>query len=170
MFSSIARVYVVLMNQQDRDCVDEVLALEPEKLKFAKRTLRVQRCKLQPALPAKSKPQQQSPAKANSAVVANPRARSSEIPIPKGDPTLGARLVGLPKEARKQAKATEPARLARRLAKKKARLALEKAEDKSKRVRVRKEKRGKNASNSGRKSGKKRERSDRNVERKNMKK
>ena len=45
-------------------------------------------------------------------------------PVPKGDPGLGEKLAHLSKEARKQAKATDSTRVARRLAKKKARMAL----------------------------------------------
>ena len=44
--------------------------------------------------------------------------------MPKGDPTLGDRLARLPKDARKKAKASDAARVARRLAKKRARMAL----------------------------------------------
>lgn len=44
--------------------------------------------------------------------------------MPKGDPSLGERLIHLPKEERKQYKASDANRVARRLAKKKARNAL----------------------------------------------
>jgi nucleolar protein 12 len=46
------------------------------------------------------------------------------ITIPKGDPSLGKKLAHLPKEERKQFKASDADRVARRLAKKKARNAL----------------------------------------------
>ncbi|KAH9480621.1 Nucleolar protein 12 [Psilocybe cubensis] len=92
----------------DRECVDEILALEETKLKFAKRKLRVQRCKIG----GKQAPQ----SKAFSTATA--------IEIPKGDPRLGERLHGLPKEERKQLKSSDADRVARRLAKKKARNAM----------------------------------------------
>jgi nucleolar protein 12 len=44
--------------------------------------------------------------------------------VPQGDPSLGEKLAHLSKEARKEVKATDSARVARRLAKKKARMAL----------------------------------------------
>ncbi|KAL5483040.1 NOP12_3 [Sanghuangporus weigelae] len=150
----------------DRDCVDEVLALEAERLKFAKRTLRVQRCK---ALPSTGSKQQAPPEK--TILHASPKTHSPAVSrsLPRGDPALGERLAGLPKEARRQAKATDSTRVARRLAKKKARMALEQTEHSSKRLRERKDKKVKSVVNTGRK-GKKRERSERNLERKNVKK
>lgn len=53
--------------------------------------------------------------------------KPTPISIPKGDPTLGDRLKGLDKDARRAAKAADAERLARRLAKKKARHALDDA-------------------------------------------
>ncbi|KAH8110482.1 hypothetical protein DFH11DRAFT_769405 [Phellopilus nigrolimitatus] len=158
----------------DRNCVDEVLAVEPEKLKFAKRPLRVQRCKTHSGPLTKPKPQQTP--RASAGATSAPRSRAAPafrpVALPKGDPTLGTRLAGLPKESRKEAKATDAARVARRLAKKKARIALEKAGVKDgggkERVRERKERKG--AVNTGRKDGKKRVRSERNVEKRNAKK
>lgn len=41
-------------------------------------------------------------------------------PVPRGNPELGAQLAHLPKDERKRAKATDPERVARRLAKKRA--------------------------------------------------
>ncbi|KAH7885522.1 hypothetical protein F5I97DRAFT_1937698 [Phlebopus sp. FC_14] len=99
----------------DRTCVDEILALEPGKLKFAKRKLRVQRCK---TMPGASAVKTTSPTKPQ-------RTSQPSVPaIPKGDPSLGEKLAGLSKEERKQAKAVDADRLARRMAKKKARMAL----------------------------------------------
>ncbi|KAK0202188.1 hypothetical protein DFS33DRAFT_1276945 [Desarmillaria ectypa] len=98
----------------DRQCVDEVLALEEGKLKFAKRKLRVQRCK---TLPGGHRTNSSAPAGIKTSV------RPS---IPAGDPSLGDRLAHLTKEARKHVKSTDADRVARRLAKKKARLALSK--------------------------------------------
>jgi len=92
--------------------VDELLALEEEKLKFAKRKLRVQRCKTVPGEREVST-QKKSRGPATPAVV-----------IPKGDPRLGEKLAGLPKEERKQLKSSDADRVARRLAKKKARMSM----------------------------------------------
>ncbi|KAI0696017.1 hypothetical protein BC835DRAFT_917013 [Cytidiella melzeri] len=104
----------------DRSCVDEVLALEETRLKFAKRKLRVQRCK---TLPGSSKPVK--PASLTNTKISTPRKpqdiRSSvPIVVPKGDPTLGSKLASLSKEERKQVKSSDADRVARRLAKKKA--------------------------------------------------
>ncbi|OCB88138.1 hypothetical protein A7U60_g4766 [Sanghuangporus baumii] len=155
----------------DRDCVDEVLAVEAEKLKFAKRTLRVQRCKTLPTAGPKPSTNKQAPSE-KEIPHASTKTRSPAVSrsLPKGDPALGERLAGLPKEARKLAKATDPTRVARRLAKKKARMELEQTENSSKRLRERKDKKVKSAVNTGRKGKKKRERSERNLERKNVKK
>lgn len=89
------------------------MALEETKLKFAKRKLRVQRCKTLPG----SKPP----------VTATPKSKKqapAAVVIPKGDPSLGEKLAGLSKDERKQRKSTDADRVARRLAKKKARMAL----------------------------------------------
>ncbi|KAG1841938.1 hypothetical protein DFJ58DRAFT_907649 [Suillus subalutaceus] len=85
----------------DRVCVDETLAMEESKLKFAKRKLR-------------------TATTSHSAGVAPP------IDVPKGDPSLGEKIATLSKEERKQIKAADADRLARRMAKKKARMALAK--------------------------------------------
>ncbi|KAG6334813.1 hypothetical protein ID866_4285 [Astraeus odoratus] len=102
----------------DRSCVDEILALEPEKLKFEKQKLRVQRCKTM----------QNEPTTKNTPPSKSPRAPvSSALPaVPKGDPSLGEKLAHLSKEERRQAKAADADRRARRMAKKKARMALAK--------------------------------------------
>ncbi|KAK0457413.1 uncharacterized protein EV420DRAFT_1629835 [Desarmillaria tabescens] len=112
-FSSFIGVDILLASQ-DRQCVDEVLALEEGKLKFAKRKLRVQRCK---TLPGGQRPTSSVPAGTKTLV---------QPSIPAGDPSLGDRLAHLTKEARKHVKSTDADRVARRLAKKKARLALSK--------------------------------------------
>ncbi|KAL1744989.1 hypothetical protein HDZ31DRAFT_82256 [Schizophyllum fasciatum] len=85
----------------DRTPVDELLALPAGALKFAKRKLRVQRCKTVPGAPKAQAPR-------------------TPVVVPSGDPTLGSRLAGLPKDARKAAKAADAARVARRAAKKAA--------------------------------------------------
>ncbi|KAF8967173.1 hypothetical protein BDZ97DRAFT_1656759, partial [Flammula alnicola] len=93
----------------DRECVDELLALTEDKLKFAKRKLRVQRCKTAPG---------------TKQVITQRKEKGPAVVIPKGDPALGERLAGLPKDERKQLKSTDADRVARRLAKKKARMSM----------------------------------------------
>ncbi|KAI0667613.1 hypothetical protein C8Q78DRAFT_993946 [Trametes maxima] len=122
----------------DRECVDEILALEEGKLKFAKRKLRVQRCKTLPggpkltaaksARPSKlSKPSHPGASAPSTAGPSKPRApQLVPVRVPRGNPALGAQLAGLPKEERKRAKAADPDRLARRLAKKRAKALAEK--------------------------------------------
>lgn len=105
--------------------MDEILSMEDTKLKFAKRKLRVQRCK---TLPNGSKPKAKATTPKSPAT---PRVRAPATPIaipsiPKGDPALGDKLAHLAKDARKQIKSSDADRVARRLAKKKARSALEK--------------------------------------------
>ncbi|PBK97179.1 hypothetical protein ARMGADRAFT_1026761 [Armillaria gallica] len=144
----------------DRQCVDEVLVLEEAKLKFAKRKLRVQRCK---TLPGGRRTTSSAPAGTKNSV---------QPSIPAGDPSLGDRLVHLTKEARKHVKSTDADRVARRLAKKKVRLTLGKEGVKmqgKERDRARK----KPSSASSRKtntSKSTRVRSDKSVAKKNMKK
>jgi nucleolar protein 12 len=107
--------------------VDEILGLEPSKLKFAKRKLRVQRCKVIPggaALPKGKQPIKPA---------FSPRAKKTTpplpVPLPKGDPSLGEKLAGLSKDERKAAKASNVDRLKRRLAKKKLKEGVKKAQD-----------------------------------------
>lgn len=93
--------------------------MEQSKLKFAKRTLRVQRCKI---LPSGSKTDKAAGLKnANASKVTGLLSTN----VPKGDPSLGEKLATLSKEERKQVKAADANRLARRMAKK-ARMALAK--------------------------------------------
>jgi len=116
----------------DRDCVDEILGLEVDKLKFAKRKLRVQRCKVVPpggSTPSKPKPKP-APTSKGSGSIAKAAARAP-APMPKGDPNLGAKLAGLSKDQRKAAKASNVDRVQRRLAKKKVKAGVEKAMEKS---------------------------------------
>ncbi|KAE9410623.1 hypothetical protein BT96DRAFT_953167 [Gymnopus androsaceus JB14] len=100
----------------ERDCVDEILALtlEPGKLKFAKRKLRVERCKTIP----------QASVGVNAESFKQRPSTTTSIVIPKGDPTLGDKLAHLSKDERKSAKAANADRMARRLAKKKARMSM----------------------------------------------
>lgn len=114
--------------------MDEVLALEQDKVKFAKRKLRVQRCKNLPANlnSGPSKPQSASSSQTPSKNPDRRKATLISIPgVPKGDPTLGKKLEHLSKEERKQRKSEDADRVARRLAKKKVKAAIEKAESKS---------------------------------------
>lgn len=96
--------------------MDEVLALEPDKLKFAKRKLRVQRCKNI----------QSGSVSLNTAASGPPQkpVNLSTPVVPKGDPSLGEKLIHMSKEERKKAKAADADRRARRIAKKKARMSL----------------------------------------------
>ncbi|KAI0754878.1 hypothetical protein C8Q80DRAFT_1141625 [Daedaleopsis nitida] len=118
----------------DRECVDEILALDQLKLKFAKRKLRVQRCKTlpggpklrasRPTRPPASQSSSQGPhSRPNTNTprnAAGPRLVPASKQVPKGNPELGAKLAHLPKEERKKAKAMDADRVARRLAKKRA--------------------------------------------------
>lgn len=105
----------------DRVCVDETLAMEESKLKFAKRKLRVQRCKMLPKGSATDKA-----AASKTATTSHSTGAAPSIDVPKGDPSLGEKIATLSKEERKQIKAADADRLARRMAKKKARMALAK--------------------------------------------
>ena len=90
--------------------------------------------------------------------------------VPKGNPNLGAQLAHLSKAERKAAKAVNPERVARRLAKRKARNTLRVPEQGKDRVRVRKnssEHKGVGAPAHRKKS---RVRSERSVEKRNTKK
>ncbi|KAJ7721454.1 hypothetical protein B0H16DRAFT_1602428 [Mycena metata] len=102
------------------ECVDEILALAKTdegktKLKFAKRTLRVQRCR---ALGASSSAAKLADATAKSAA-SKSKSSYPAAPPKRGDPTLGARLAHLDKDARKAAKKADADRLLRRAEKKK---------------------------------------------------
>jgi nucleolar protein 12 len=105
----------------DRVCVDETLAMEESKLKFAKRKLRDQRCKMLPKASATEKA-----AASKAATTSHSAGAAPPIDVPKGDPSLGEKIASLSKEERKQIKAADADRLARRMAKKKARMTLAK--------------------------------------------
>lgn len=100
--------------------MDEVLALDQAKLKFAKRKLRVQRCK---TIPGSSTSTRQITGDTKHAKAHNDAAKPTPVPIvvPKGDPGLGEKLAHMAKDERKQYKSADADRVARRLAKKKAR-------------------------------------------------
>ncbi|KAF8575321.1 hypothetical protein K439DRAFT_1641486 [Ramaria rubella] len=152
----------------DRDCVDEIMGLEPAKLKFAKRTLRVQRCKVggstatSASLKSKPKPPKIAGAKDGA------RAISTPIVMPKGDPLLGAKLAGLSKDDRKVAKAADVERVKRRLAKKRMKGGVERARTVKERERERPRADKGKAKLKGASKG--RVRSERSVEKRNAKK
>lgn len=109
---------------QDRECVDEVLALEQDKIKFAKRKLRVQRCK---NIPAGGLPKPKPHAPRTTPTNLGRRLYPTLPVIPRGDPSLGKQLEHLSKDERKQRKSEDADRVARRLAKKKVKSAMDKA-------------------------------------------
>ncbi|PVF99092.1 hypothetical protein CPB86DRAFT_671774, partial [Serendipita vermifera] len=130
----------------DRTCVDEIIAMELTKLKFAKRKLRVSRCKSNKDGPHQKQPgsrkvNQVSSSDRNEKV---PKTKSSTETRPKahGDPSLGERLKGMSKEERREVKKNDATRQARRMQKKEARKAMEKSSNKGvkERIRVRKTK------------------------------
>lgn len=110
--------------------MDEILALPADKLKHAKKKLRVQPCKaLPPSLggkEVKAAAAKDAKDKKGKGKDFKPKhsSKPSNIPstgkLPKGDPTLGDRLASLSKDERKAAKASDPERLIRRAAKKEA--------------------------------------------------
>lgn len=131
---------VSVLGPQDRNSVDEIMAVEQDKLKLAKRKIRLERCKTKTASSTPQKPRVtdgERAAKTNPQQKADPSksakpqpgrsvgAPKSPVKLPKGDPALGDRLRGMDKDARRAVKASDPDRQARRLAKKKARNALE---------------------------------------------
>ena len=122
---------------QDRECVDEILTFEQSKLKFAKRKLRVQRCKTLPGGPKLRASRSVRPSTSSTPPTNNGKGGPSRPPppprlvpasrhVPKGNPELGAKLVHLPKEERKKVKAADADRVARRMAKKRAKTLAEK--------------------------------------------
>ncbi len=131
VFIRFVRLEHIDSNLQNRECVDEILALEQDRLKFAKRKLRVQRCKTLPGgtkANVKStgpKPTNVQGGKFDRAPTRRPSG-VTPITVPKGDPTLGTKIASLSKDERKQVKATDADRVARRLAKKKAKALAEK--------------------------------------------
>ena len=176
--------------------MDEVLALEQDKIKFAKRKLRVQRCKaITPASTSSRKKTEKgipvsssSPQKSKVAIggtITNPRSSGPTFirtpapgSIPKGDPNLGKQLEHLSKEDRKKEKAANADRVARRLAKKQVKTAMVKESSKfggdgggKERARVRKKGGGPGGPLSGKTKAKKsRVRSDASLAKRNMKK
>ncbi|VDC01324.1 unnamed protein product [Peniophora sp. CBMAI 1063] len=175
----------------DRECVDELLALEEGKLKFAKRKLRLQRCKTLPGSAPLKKPDPKNkpapPVRVGKPTdsgyqprlsTSNTKRPISLADLPKGDPRLGERLKDLDKSARKAVKAADAERVARRMAKKKARAALglkvkEGDKEGKKRVRERKnpiERKAEGKKNAGVKKGRVRSEKSSSVARRNAKK
>lgn len=176
--------------------MDEVLALEQGKIKFAKRKLRVQRCKANSSASTSSRKKAEKGTAASSSslqrnkavtggTVTTPRSSGStsvRVPtpqsIPKGDPNLGKQLEHLSKEERKIEKAANADRVARRLAKKQVKAAMTKESSKfgvdgrgKERVRVRKKSGGSGVSSLGKiKAKKSRVRSEASFAKRNAKK
>jgi nucleolar protein 12 len=131
------------ITSQDRECVDEILAMPSEKLKFAKRSLRVQPCKSLPpslggAATSLPKPKPVELKKSDGKRTGKPAYKPTPvaIKIPKGDPKLGEKLASLSKDERKVAKSSDADRLARRLAKKQSLKAKSALADKNSRVKL----------------------------------
>ncbi|KAF9025780.1 hypothetical protein BDZ89DRAFT_1068023 [Hymenopellis radicata] len=143
----------------DKQCVDELIALEEGKVRFAKRKLRVQRCKNLTGKATASTTATTAPA---------PTAKAP-VTVRAGDPTLGDRLAHLDKDARKKVKSTDADRVARRLEKKKARNALAKDGVKM-RDRVRKKTTGFSKAKPAASKPVKRVRSEQSLSKRNMKK
>lgn len=143
--------------------------MDETKLKFAKRKLRVQRCKTLPGSSIKVKSTTPKSKDGKDKKSTKP-TRGPPVVVPKGDPTLGERLAHLPKEVRKQAKAADGDRIARRMAKKKARMAMGAGRDKVGEKERSRGVKGKKVVNSGKKASKPRVRNEKNAERRNAKK
>ncbi|KIP03853.1 hypothetical protein PHLGIDRAFT_37234 [Phlebiopsis gigantea 11061_1 CR5-6] len=159
----------------DRECVDEVLALEQDRLKFAKRKLRVQRCKTLPGAPKLKPSGWKSSGTEQQKLRTNGPERSrtvstTPISVPKGDPALGNKIAGLSKEERKKVKSTDADRVARRLAKKKAKSLAEKGVKAKETVRERVRKRPQDKKGAAPEKGKKRVRSNKALTKMNTKK
>ncbi|KAJ7478622.1 hypothetical protein B0H11DRAFT_1279696 [Mycena galericulata] len=110
----------------DRECVDEILALAKTdegraKLKFAKRALRVQRCRAPGASSSNATAARANARGGKTETKGQSKSKSTYPPTPpkRGDPTLGARLAHLDKDERKAAKKADAARVGRRAEKKK---------------------------------------------------
>ncbi len=120
-----------IFHTQDRDCVDEILAMDEAKLTLDKRILRVKKCKVvtskntNASLNTTSGVPSRFGSGSTSTVPQSHRLFTPKRSASKGDQRLGERLRGLDKETRRSIKQSDPDRVARRLAKKKSRNALE---------------------------------------------
>lgn len=108
----------------DRESVDELISLPSQKLKFAKKPLRVQSCKTLPPA-AKRVAAATAPGKDGKDKGKKEFKKRAPPPtvVPKGDPSLGDRLKDLSKDERKAAKHADADRLKRRMAKKQIKVA-----------------------------------------------
>lgn len=102
------------------------MALEQTRLKFAKRKLRVQRCKPKPSAAASAAKSKPTPVSTAGKKILDPSHFVSSAPkrAPAEHEKRAAELANLPKDERKAAKAADADRLARRMEKKKKRHAL----------------------------------------------
>lgn len=152
--------------------MDEILALEQEKVKFAKRKLRVQRCKVIPKGANSKQPKSPRTSRANTPSTSTKSFGSRNVAqVPRGNPALGTKIQHLPKEERKKVKASDADRVARRMAKKKAKLLAEKGvKSRVDRPRVRKRPGEKSATGPNREKAKRRVRSDKAISKMNTKK
>lgn len=180
---------------QDRECVDEMLALDAQRVRLSKRKLRLERCKSLSAAAAAKKAAEAASARAAAAEArerarkdkrsadaaarrAAPRIDLSELPAPR--PDIGESLRELSKEDRKALKESDAERAARRLEKKsRARLTMKMEKQKEvldKRLKLAgkggsaESKKFKAGKNDGGKSKKTRTRSDAMIKKKNTKK
>jgi nucleolar protein 12 len=112
---------------QSPECVDELLALEPAKLKLSSRKLRLERC--QSSVKAKAIKQKESSSQKGDGDVKRQKAKRTPSSTTSANVAatssadaakFAEELAKLPKEQRKAIKANDEKRLARRLAKKKA--------------------------------------------------
>lgn len=106
----------------DRESCDELIALSSQKLKFAKKPLRLQAAR---TLPGK-KPVIATPSAGTSSDRKDssaPRRAAPTGPLPRGNPALGDKIKDLSKDERKVAKSADAERQARRMAKKAAKVA-----------------------------------------------
>ncbi|WWC87892.1 uncharacterized protein L201_002790 [Kwoniella dendrophila CBS 6074] len=127
----------------DRESVDEILAMDSKKIKFAKRYLRVQPCKTLPSAntlnntikklasagTGGTSSSKNNDDKSKTKSISKSFTRSNGGIIPKGDPKLGEKLKDLSKEERRVIKNSDSDRQARRLAKKKSKHLLEKNQE-----------------------------------------
>lgn len=124
-------IFEISADSQDGESVDELLGVDASKLRFAKKSLRIQRAKTLPSqkpvgksasVDAKAAARPQSKSSAPGGKPAFTKAASKPTgPMPKGNPALGEKIRSLSKDERKVAKAADDDRQARRLAKKKLR-------------------------------------------------
>ncbi|GAA99713.1 uncharacterized protein L969DRAFT_82989 [Mixia osmundae IAM 14324] len=129
--------YVLL---HDEDCVDEMFAIEASKVKVSKRKVRLERCKTSAALKSiKVKKEAAAGSLQGSKAAVDKRDpkrdrthKTHPLPKVRVNQDIGEKIKDLSKEERKEYKANDESRLARRLEKKRAKAALLKADSRSK--------------------------------------